>query len=80
MADSLDYLMGKISGQLEGLDGRMDDLKESIGQVGARQQDLEERVGTLERRESHSAGVLATIAAVASLVGGSLVNWLSRKF
>jgi hypothetical protein len=79
MADSLEYLLGKISGQLDGLEARMDDIKTSVAQVGERQRETEGRVGKLERREAHRSGIIAAIAGSASLLGGAFVTFLSRK-
>ena len=79
MADSLEYLLGKISGQLDGLEGRMDDIKESVVDVSGRQRYTEERIGKLERREAHRSGMIAAIAGSASLLGGALVTFLTKK-
>ena len=79
MADSLEYLLGKISGQLDGLEGRMDDIKASVVEAAGRQRDTEDRVGKLERREAHRSGMIAAIAASASLIGGAFVTFLSKK-
>jgi hypothetical protein len=79
MADSLEYLLGKISGQLDGLEGRMDDIKESVVDVSGRQRYTEERIGKLERREAHRSGIIAAIAGSASLLGGALVTFLTKK-
>jgi len=80
MADSVEYLLGKISGQLDGLEGRMDDLKASVVEASMRQRETEQRVGKLERREAHHAGVVAAIAGSASLLGSAVVTFLTRKF
>jgi hypothetical protein len=79
MADSLEYLLGKISGQLDGLEGRMDDIKESVVDVASRQRHSEDRIGKLERREAHRSGMLAAIAGSASLLGSALVTFLTKK-
>ena len=79
MADSLEYLLGKISGQLAGLEGRMDDIKESVVDVSSRQRHSEERFGKLERREAHRSGLIAAIAGSASLLGSALVTFLTKK-
>jgi hypothetical protein len=79
MADSLEYLLGKISGQLAGLEGRMDDIKESVVDVSSRQRHSEERIGKLERREAHRSGLIAAIAGSASLLGSALVTFLTKK-
>lgn len=79
MADSLEYLLGKISGQLDGLEGRMDDIKESVVDVSGRQRYSEERIGKLERREAHRSGIVAAIAGSASLLGSALVTFLTKK-
>jgi hypothetical protein len=79
MADSLEYLLGKISGQLDGLEGRMDDIKESVVDVAGRQRETEQRVGKLERREAHRSGMIAAIAGSASLLGSALVTFLTKK-
>ncbi|MPZ32060.1 MAG: hypothetical protein GEV13_13870 [Rhodospirillales bacterium] len=79
MADSLEYLLGKISGQLDGLEGRMDDIKESVVDVSGRQRYSEERIGKLERREAHRSGMIAAIAGSASLLGSALVTFLTKK-
>jgi hypothetical protein len=80
MADSIEYLLGKISGQLDGLEGRMDDLKASVVEASVRQRETEQRVGKLERRDAHRAGVIAAIAGSASLLGSAVVTFLTRKF
>ena len=79
MADSLEYLLGKISGQLDGLEGRMDDIKESVVDVASRQRHSEDRIGKMERREAHRSGMLAAIAGSASLLGSALVTFLTKK-
>ena len=79
MADSLEYLLGKISGQLDGLEGRMDDIKESVVDVASRQRHSEDRIGKLERREAHRSGMLAAIAGGASLLDSALVTFLTKK-
>lgn len=79
MADSLEYLLGKISGQLDGLEGRMDDIKQSVVDVASRQRHSEDRIGKLERREAHRSGMLAAIAGSASLLGSALVTFLTKK-
>jgi hypothetical protein len=79
MSDSLEYLLGKISGQLDGLEGRMDDIKESVVDVASRQRHSEERIGKLERRDAHRSGMLAAIAGSASLLGSALVTFLTKK-
>ena len=79
MAESLEYLLGKISGQLDGLEGRMDDIKESVVDVSSRQRHSEERIGKLERREAHRSGLIAAIAGSASLLGSALVTFLTKK-
>jgi hypothetical protein len=79
MSDSLEYLLGKISGQLDGLEGRMDDIKESVVDVASRQRHSEDRIGKLERREAHRSGMLAAIAGSASLLGSALVTFLTKK-
>jgi hypothetical protein len=79
MSDSLEYLLGKISGQLDGLEGRMDDIKESVVDVASRQRHSEDRIGKLERRDAHRSGMLAAIAGSASLLGSALVTFLTKK-
>jgi hypothetical protein len=79
MADSLEYLLGKISGQLDGLEGRMDDIKESVVDVAGRQRETEQRVGKLKRREAHRSGMIAAVAGSASLLGSALVTFLTKK-
>lgn len=79
MADSLEYLLGKISGQLDGLEGRMDDIKESVFEVASRQRHSEDRIGKLERREAHRSGMIAAIAGSASLLGSAVVTFLTKK-
>jgi hypothetical protein len=79
MSDSLEYLLGNISGQLDGLEGRMDDIKESVVDVASRQRHSEERIGKLERRDAHRSGMLAAIAGSASLLGSALVTFLTKK-
>ena len=79
MSDSLEYLLGKISGQLDGLEGRMDDIKESVVDVASRQRQSEDRIGKLERRDAHRSGMLAAIAGSASLLGSALVTFLTKK-
>lgn len=79
MADSLEYLLGKISGQLDGLEGRMDDIKESVFEVVWRQRHSEDRIGKLERREAHRSGMIAAIAGSASLLGSAVVTFLTKK-
>ena len=79
MADSLEYLLGKISGQLDGLEGRMDDIKESVVDVSGRQRYSEERISKLERREAHRSGIVAAIAGGASLLGSALITFLTKK-
>jgi hypothetical protein len=79
MSDSLEYLLGKISGQLDGLEGRMDDIKESVVDVASRLRHSEDRIGKLERRDAHRSGMLAAIAGSASLLGSALVTFLTKK-
>jgi hypothetical protein len=80
MADSLEYLLGKISGQLDGLEIRMDDIKASVVVTADRQRESERRIGKLERSVAHRNGMLATAVGVASLVGSGIVTFLTKKF
>ena len=80
MADSLEYLLGKISGQLDGLENRMDDIKTSVVDVADRQRESERRIGKLERGAAHRNGIMAAVVGVASLLGSGVVTFLTKKF
>ena len=80
MADSVEYLLGKISGQLDGLEVRMDDIKAAAVEAGLRQRETEQRIGKLERREAHRSGMVAAIAGGASLIGSAFITFVTRKF
>jgi hypothetical protein len=79
MPDSIEFLLGKISGQLDGFEARLDELKEGMKSVGQRQVSIENRVGKLERMEARRSGILATMASIAGVVGGGLAAFVVKK-
>jgi hypothetical protein len=79
MTDSVEFLLGKISGQLDALEKRLDELKEGILTTGQRQAATEQRVSDLERKEARRSGILATMASIAGVVGGGLAAFVVKK-
>jgi hypothetical protein len=80
MADSTEFLLGKISGQLDGFEQRLDELRDGVAGMGRRQTSAEERVGKLEREAAHRNGIFTTIAGLCSVAGGGIVAFLGKKF
>ncbi|HYC64628.1 MAG TPA: hypothetical protein VEC14_07860 [Reyranellaceae bacterium] len=78
--DSIEYLLGKISGQLDGMEQRQAEIKDVLERHVADDKGVEARVASLERSDARRGGMLASIAGIASIAGGGLVTFFARKY
>lgn len=79
MADSQEYLIGKLVGQLEGIGDQLDAIQAAVLALGDKHNKSEERIRKLEQYRSHQTGIFATISGLTGVLGGGLMSWLFHK-
>jgi septal ring factor EnvC (AmiA/AmiB activator) len=81
--DSVEYQLGEIRAELRSISQRLDEGSKRHRDLDESDDDLKRRLAALEMVEAKRAGVMATIAALAGIVGGAItlaVQLLIKKF